>query len=60
MELNRVERVEVVKGDISQIDLPVEKVRFCLIDVDLLRPVLAALEKVSPRLPTAVSSSSMT
>jgi hypothetical protein len=50
MELNRVERVEVVKGDISEIELPVDKVSFCLIDVDLYRPVLAALEKVWPRL----------
>lgn len=48
---NGVRRVRTVRGDVTALaldDLP--PVAFCLIDVDLYRPVLSALEKVYPRL----------
>ena len=44
--------VEVIKADISELDpaeLPM-KIAFCLVDVDLYRPVKSALNKVYPRL----------
>ena len=48
----RITDVHVVQADISELSedkLPKE-VAFCLIDVDLYRPVQSALEKVYPRL----------
>lgn len=44
--------VQVIEADISQLsesDLP-EKIAFCLVDVDLYRPVVSALAKVYPKL----------
>jgi predicted O-methyltransferase YrrM len=44
--------VEIIQGDICELDasrLP-EEIAFCLLDVDLYRPVKAGLEKIYPRL----------
>jgi len=44
--------IKVIKSDISQISeskLP-DRIAFCLLDVDLYRPVLSGLKKVYPRM----------
>ena len=45
-----VHRVRSIEGDINRIELDqhVRQISFCLVDVDLYRPVLAGLEKVLP------------
>lgn len=51
MALNGVDRPEVVEADVNDFDFAsLGTIAFCLVDVDLYRPVLAALEGVWPRL----------
>jgi O-methyltransferase len=51
MRNNRVTRVTSIKADVNQFDFgPYEDISFCLIDVDLNRPVRTALEAVYPRM----------
>lgn len=51
MQNNRVTRVTSIKADVNQFDFgPYEDISFCLIDVDLNRPVHTALEGVYPRM----------
>lgn len=51
MENNRVTRVTSIQADVSSFDFsPYEDISFCLIDVDLMRPVRKALEEVFPRM----------
>ena len=51
MRNNRVGRVTSIKADVNQFDFaPFKDISFCLIDVDLKRPVQSALRKVFPRM----------
>ena len=51
MANNRVTRVKSIQADVSSFDFgPYEKISFCLIDVDLTRPVRKALEEVYSRM----------
>jgi O-methyltransferase len=51
MQNNRITRVTSVQADVNNFDFsPYLNISFCLIDVDLLRPVRKALEEVYPRM----------
>jgi O-methyltransferase len=51
MENNNIARVTSMQADVNQFDFsPYENISFCLIDVDLMRPVTSALEAVFPRM----------
>ena len=48
---NRVTRVTSIQADVNSFDFsPYEQISFCLIDVDLMRPVQRSLEEVFPRM----------
>lgn len=49
LEVNRIQRVEVVQQDVVEYSFAgIRDISLCFIDVDLFRPVKAALEKVWP------------
>jgi predicted O-methyltransferase YrrM len=51
MENNRIDRVTSIQADVNTFDFrPYRDISFCLIDVDLLRPVATALEEIYPRM----------
>jgi len=51
MANNHVARVKSIQADVNTFDFsPYEDISFCLIDVDLMRPVQTALEAVFPRM----------
>jgi O-methyltransferase len=46
-----VARVHSIQADVNGFDFsPYEDISFCLVDVDLMRPVARALEEVFPRM----------
>jgi O-methyltransferase len=48
---NHISRVTSIQGDVNTFDFsPYHDISFCLIDVDLTRPVSRALEEVYPRM----------
>jgi O-methyltransferase len=51
MTNNHIDRVNSIQADVNTFDFsPYRDISFCLIDVDLLRPVTRALEGVHPRM----------
>jgi len=51
MAYNRLSRVKVIKADVNEYTFgDISEIAFCLVDVDLYRPVTAALERVYQRL----------
>jgi O-methyltransferase len=51
MRNNHVTRVTSIQADVNSFDFgPYHDISFCLIDVDLMRPVKKALEEVFPRM----------
>jgi len=51
MKLNGVTRVTSIKADVNTFDFSqFDDISFCLIDVDLYRPVMSALDEVIPRM----------
>jgi O-methyltransferase len=52
LQKRNINNIKIIQADISELSkemLP-ERVAFCLVDVDLYRPVLSALEKIYPRM----------
>jgi O-methyltransferase len=48
---NKINRVLSIEADANSFDFgPLQKISFCLIDVDLKRPVVRSLEQVHPRM----------
>jgi O-methyltransferase len=48
---NEISRVTSIQADVNTFDFsPFDQISFCLIDVDLMRPVSRALEEVFPRM----------
>jgi SAM-dependent methyltransferase len=51
MANNHVERVSSIQADVNAFDFsPYEDISFCLVDVDLMRPVQNSLQEVFPRM----------
>jgi predicted O-methyltransferase YrrM len=51
MSNNQVTRVTSIQSDVNSFDFgPFEAISFCLVDVDLKRPVVRSLEQVLPRM----------
>jgi O-methyltransferase len=51
MRNNQITRVRSIKADVNTFDFsPYRDISFCLVDVDLERPVATALEQVFPRM----------
>jgi O-methyltransferase len=51
LQNNGITRVKTIQADIAELSLSsIGEVSFCLIDVDLYRPVRAAIEKIHPQL----------
>jgi O-methyltransferase len=51
MQNNHISRVTSIQGDVNTFDFsPYHDISFCLIDVDLTRPVSRALQEVYPRM----------
>ncbi len=52
MLLNRIDHVRSIQADVNAFDFAgIDDISFCLIDVDLYRPVRSALERVYDRVP---------
>jgi predicted O-methyltransferase YrrM len=52
MSFNGIERVKTIRADVSDYDFAgIGAIAFCLVDVDLYAPVMAALQSVYPRVP---------
>ncbi len=50
MRTNGISRVTAIQADVNQLDFAgINDISFCLVDVDLYRPVMSALEKVYER-----------
>jgi O-methyltransferase len=51
MRNNHIKRVTSIEADVNEFDFsPYEDISFCLVDVDLMRPVAKALREVFPRM----------